>query len=54
MKNKDKLTVNRITAEVLREAVERDKQSSSQATRDRAEGIEFALDILKLPKEAKS
>ena len=54
MKNERKLTVDRVVTEVLREAVERDKQSRFQTTRDRAEGIEFALNVLKLPKETKA
>ena len=54
MKRSDKLTVSRFRVEALRDTVALAKLSKSQTTRDWAEGVEFALDVLfkKLPKEA--
>ncbi len=54
MDKTDKLTVSRIRVEVLRDMVAQDKLSKSQATQDWASAIEFALDTLHLPKEAKT
>lgn len=50
----DELTVSKTKVEFLREIVARYKKSDSDIEQSMGEGIELALDILGLPKEAKS
>lgn len=49
MKSPEKLLVDKTVVQVLREKIVEDKQSKYEFVRDKASGIELALDALDLP-----